>query len=63
MLAIAGVLCNGISIVQCTDWADPMLTVFQLDVGSHELMLAEGAAVETFGGVDNVRASYDNCEE
>lgn len=63
VLVIAGLLVNGSSIVQCTDWPQEQVTYYQVEVEGHELMLAEGSAVETFGEEGENRSSFDNADE
>jgi len=63
VLVIAGVLVNGTSIIQCSDWPEQTLKFYQLEVEGHELMLAEGAAAETFGEDADNRALFDNAAE
>jgi len=62
-LVIAGVLVNGTSIVQCSDWPEQTLKFYQVEVEGHELMLAEGAPCETFGEDGDDRALFDNAAE
>src|SRR6185369_6478590 len=63
VLVIAGLLVNGTSIIQCTDWPESTLTFYQVEVEGHELMLAEGAASETFGEAADNREMFDNADE
>jgi hypothetical protein len=63
VLVIAGLLVNGTSIVQCSDWPESVVTYYQVEVEGHELMLAEGAATETFGEEGDNRSKFDNAEE
>ena len=62
-LVIAGLLVNGTSIVQCSDWNESSVTFYQVEVEGHELMLAEGAAAETFGEDGDNREMFDNAAE
>lgn len=63
VLVIAGLLVNGTSIVQCADWPESAVTYFQVEVEGHHLMIAEGAAVETFGEDGDNRSKFDNAAE
>lgn len=63
VLVIAGLLVNGSSIVQCTQWPEAQVTYYQVEVEGHELMLAEGSAAETFGEDGHNRSSFDNAGE
>src|SRR6185369_14462193 len=63
VLVIAGLLVNGTSIVQCSDWKESTVTFYQVEVEGHELMLAEGAAAETFGEDGDNRELFDNAAE
>jgi len=63
VLAIAGVLVNGTSIVQCSDWPEDEVTYFQLEVEGHELMVVEGIAAETFVDSGMNRTKFDNVDE
>ena len=61
VLAQAGALVNGDSIVRETT-APEHFTYYHVELANHELILAEGAPVETF--VDNVdRMGFDNWAE
>jgi len=62
-LVIAGVLVNGTSIVQCSDWPEQTLKFYQVEVEGHVLMLVEGAPAETFGEDGDDRALFDNASE
>lgn len=60
-LVHAGALVNGTSIVREHD-VPMVFSYFNIELSEHALILAEGAAAETF--VDNVeRESFDNWEE
>jgi hypothetical protein len=63
VLVIAGLLVNGTSIVQCADWKESNVVFYQVEVEGHELMLAEGAAAETFGEDGDNRELFDNAGE
>jgi len=63
VLVIAGMLVNGTSIVQCSDWKEPTVTFYQIEVEGHELMVVEGAAAETFGEDGDNRELFDNAAE
>jgi hypothetical protein len=54
-------LANGRSII-AGQYADALaLDYFHIELEDHDAVLAEGAAAETFGGVD--RSGFDNAEE
>jgi hypothetical protein len=63
VLVIAGLLVNGTSIVQCSDWQEDTVTFYQVEVEGHELMLAESAPSETFGEHGENRSRFDNAAE
>jgi hypothetical protein len=61
ILAQAGALVNGVSIVRETQ-APAVFTYYHVEVADHALILAENVPAETF--VDNVdRMAFDNWEE
>ena len=61
VLAQAGALVNGTSVVREVDVPD-VLTYYHVEVDDHSLILAENAPAETF--IDNVdRMSFDNWRE
>ena len=61
ILAQAGALVNGVSIVRETE-APESFTYYHVEVAEHSLILAENTPAETF--VDNVdRMAFDNWEE
>jgi hypothetical protein len=61
VLAHAGSLVNGVSIVRSPD-LPAVFTYYHIEVGGHALILAENAPAETF--VDNVsRMNFDNWRE
>jgi hypothetical protein len=61
ILAQAGALVNGTTIVRETDLPE-RFTYYNLEFATHELVLAEGVAAESF--VDNVsRSIFDNAAE
>ena len=60
-LVQAGALVNGVSIVREDDVPETFV-YYHVELGDHSLILAEGAAAETF--IDNVqRLRFDNWEE
>lgn len=60
-LVHASALVNGSSITQCKDWHGDV-QYFHVETDGHELILAEGAAAETF--IDNdARQRFDNHAE
>lgn len=60
-LVHASALVNGSSITQCKQW-DGDVQYFHIETDSHELILAEGSAAETF--IDNdARQRFDNHAE
>lgn len=63
VIVIAGLLVNGTSIVQCTDWPQDSVTYYSVEVEGHELMLVEGASCETFGEDGENRSFFDNAGE
>ena len=63
VIVIAGLLVNGTSIIQCSDWPEDSVLYYQVEVEGHELMLAEGAASETFGEEGDNRDGFDNAAE
>jgi len=63
VIVIAGLLVNGTSIIQCSDWPEDSVLYYQVEVEGHELMLAEGAASETFGEDGDNRDGFDNAAE
>lgn len=61
VLANAGALVNGVTIVRERD-VPQVFTYYHIETAEHALVLAEGAAAETF--VDNVdRMRFDNWDE
>jgi hypothetical protein len=61
VLIQAGALVNGTSIVRETE-VPTVFTYYHVELDDHSLILAEGAAAETF--VDNVdRLGFDNWDE
>ncbi len=61
VLVQAGALVNGVSIVREADVPE-MFTYYHVELASHELLFAEGAATESF--VDNVdRMHFENWAE
>jgi hypothetical protein len=63
VLVIAGLLVNGTSVIQCSDWKEASVTYYQVEVEGHELMLAEGAPAETFLEDGENREMFDNAAE
>lgn len=62
VFAQAGALVNGISIVREDAGMPEMLVYFHVELATHQLILAEGVAAETF--IDNVdRLAFDNWSE
>jgi hypothetical protein len=61
VLVQAGALVNGVSITRAADMPE-IFTYYHVETADHSLILAEGAATETF--VDNVaRMAFDNWAE
>jgi hypothetical protein len=61
MLIPAIMLVNGVTIVENSMPEAASLTYFHIELDTHEAILAEGLAVESFGGVG--REGFDNAEE
>lgn len=63
VLVIAGLLVNGSTIVRCADFGAAVVDYFQIELADHDLVLAEGAAAETFCEDGDNRARFDNAAE
>ena len=54
-------LVNGDSIFRMGETPENEIEYYHVDLGFHDLIFAEGAATESFGGAG--RGHFDNCEE
>jgi hypothetical protein len=59
-LILAHLLVNGITIVQAPA---ARVEYFNLDLGAHDCIIAEGAWSETYADAPGMRAQFDNAAE
>jgi hypothetical protein len=60
-LILAKYLVNGISITQ--SWMPTRVDYFNLDLGRHDCVVAEGAWSETYADAGDLRGAFDNAAE
>ena len=60
-LVLASTLVNGITITQ--DWSPAEVHYYQIELASHDCVIAEGAWAETYADAPGMRAQFDNTAE
>jgi hypothetical protein len=60
-LILATALVNGLTITQ--DWAPPRIDYFQIELATHDCIIAEGAWAETYADGPGLRAQFHNAAE
>ncbi len=60
-LVLASTLVNGLSITQ--DWSPAEVHYYQIELASHDCVIAEGAWAETYADAPGMRAQFDNAAE
>jgi len=63
VLVLARDLVNGVTVTQGLPAGDAVIDYFQLDLGGHDCVLAEGAWSETYADAPGLRAQFHNAAE
>jgi hypothetical protein len=60
-LVLASLLVNGVTITQ--DWSSPNIDYFQIELDTHDCVIAEGAWAETYADFEELRNQFHNVAE
>ncbi len=63
VLVLASTLLNGITITQTLEPDAAAVEYYQLDLGEHDCVIAEGTWAESFADAPGMRAQFHNAEE
>jgi hypothetical protein len=62
-LVLAAALVNGITVTQCAETAPSVIDYIQIELATHDCVIAEGVWAETYADAPAQRAQFHNCAE